>query len=160
MEREEMTESFLETEKQYLTFSIGHEVYGINIMQVKEIIRMLTITAIPETFNFIKGVINLRGQIIPVMDVRKRFNIPEKEWDDRTCIIVVNLNEIEMGLIVDNVNEVVEISPEQIDEMPSINNSTAQKYVRGIGKIQDSVKILLNLEKLLFDDREPIEMED
>lgn len=139
-------------ENQYLTFGIQNEVYGINILSVVEIIRLISITTIPESFDFIKGIINLRGKIIPVMDVRIRFNLDEKEYDDRTCIIVTNINGYEMGMIVDMVLEVLEIPEEQVEPMPSVGSSGQQRFIRGIGKMEDGVKILLDLNRLLFDE--------
>lgn len=140
------------SENQFLTFALASETYGINILNVMEIIRMIKITDIPETFDFIKGIINLRGKIIPVMDVRIRFNIAEKEYGDRTCIIVINVKGVEMGLIVDNVNEVMEIPDARIEGMPSVSNSSHQRFVKGIGKTEGRITILLDLEKMLFDD--------
>lgn len=139
-------------ENQYLTFGIASEVYGINILSVVEIIRLINITSIPESFDFIKGIINLRGKIIPVMDVRIRFGIDEKAYDDRTCIVVTNIHGYEMGLIVDQVLEVVEIPNEQVEKMPSVGASTQQKFVKGIGKSEEGVRILLDLDRLLFED--------
>src|SRR3972149_6846013 len=94
-------------ENKFLTFLIGEEYYGVGIEYVIEIIRMIKITPMPEMFNFIKGVVNLRGKVIPVMDVRLRFGLKESEYDDRTCIIVVSIGELEIGLIVDTVSEVI-----------------------------------------------------
>ena len=145
----------LENETQddlYLTFHLAQETYGMNILQVQEIIRLLKITIIPESPNFIKGVINLRGKIIPVMDVRLRFGIAAKNYDDRTCIIVVAVKDTEMGLIVDEVDEVIEILPKQIEEMPAMSSSSHQRFIKGIGKINDQVKILLDMDKLLAEE--------
>ncbi len=144
-------QNFEQQENQYLTFTIGEEVYGINILNVLEIIRVVNITSVPDTFEFIKGIINLRGKIIPIMDVRIRFGFNERAFDDRTCIIVVNINNIEMGLIVDRVSEVLEIPSENIEPMPSLSQSGHQKFIKGIGKTEDGVKILLDLDKLLFE---------
>lgn len=139
-------------ENQFLTFGIEKETYAIDLLNVMEIIRLIQITPIPETFPFIKGIINLRGKIIPVMDVRMRFNIAEKAYEDRTCIIVVNIKGLEMGLIVDHVSEVLEIPESQTDAMPSVSKTASQRFVRGIGKTDGGVKIILDLDKLLFDE--------
>lgn len=136
-------------ENKYLTFKIDTEVYGINVLDVVEILRMIGITPIPESLPYIRGIINLRGKIIPVMDVRLRFGLEEKQADDRTCIIVVNMKGVDIGLVVDAVAEVIEIPAEQIDSMPSVHQSGHQKFIRGIGKVDDSVKILLELEKMV-----------
>ncbi len=138
-------------ENQFLTFGIEKETYAIDLLNVMEIIRLIQITPIPETFPFIKGIINLRGKIIPVMDVRLRFNLVEKNYEDRTCIIVVSIKGVEMGLIVDHVSEVLEIAQEQIDSMPSVSKNAAQRFVKGIGKTDGGVKIILDLDSLVFD---------
>lgn len=140
-------------ENQFLTFSIAQEIYAINILNVVEIIRMIKITPLPETYTFIKGIINLRGKIIPVMDIRLRFSLPEKESDDRTCIIVVHIKDVEIGLIVDAVSEVTEIPTANIENMPDINKNSSQKYIQGLGKTGDQVKIILDLDRLLFEEQ-------
>lgn len=137
---------------QFLTFGIASETYAISILNVMEIIRLMNIIKIPETFDFIKGVINLRGKIIPVMDVRTRFNLPLHDYDDRTCIIVVMLKDVEMGLIVDAVSEVLEIPNESTEPIPKVGNASHKRFVKGIGKINDEVKIILDLDRLLFDE--------
>lgn len=139
-------------EDKYLTFKVSSENYGMNVLDVVEILRMITITNIPESLDYIKGIINLRGKIIPVMNVRVRFGLDEIEYDDRTCIIVVSVKGVDIGLIVDAVAEVLEISEGQIDCMPSVSQGAHQKFIRGIGKIDDQVKILLDLEKLIGDE--------
>jgi purine-binding chemotaxis protein CheW len=117
-----------------------------------EIIRIIKITPMPEMFDFLKGVINLRGNVIPVMDVRLRFGLKERDYDDRTCIIVVKIKDLEIGLIVDTVSEVIEIPEGQIEPPPKMHMKSQQKYIMGIGKTGDEVKILLDLNKLLFDE--------
>ncbi len=139
-------------ENQFLTFGIEKETYAIDLLNVMEIIRLIQITPIPETFDFIKGIINLRGKIIPVMDIRMRFSLEEKPYEDRTCIIVVSIKGMEMGLIVDHVSEVLEIPESQTDAMPSVSKTASQRFVRGIGKTDGGVKIILDLDKLLFDE--------
>lgn len=132
----------------FLTFHVGKEVYGIEIFHVIEIVRIPKITNVPEMPDSIKGVVNLRDSIIPVMDVRLRFGMPEREYDERSCLIVVKVNKATTGLIVDRVNEVVEIPVGQIEPPPQ-NNKFTQCYLSGIGKTGDSVNILLNLSALL-----------
>jgi len=102
--------------------------------------------------DFVKGVINLRGQVIPVIDVRTRFHLESRAYDDRTCVVVVNISDMSVGLIVDTVNEVVSIPPEQISPPPKVATGTTGRYVQGMGKVGDSVKILLNVQKLLRDE--------
>lgn len=139
-------------ENQFLTFNIGEETYGLNIQCVMEIIRILNFTPIPEMSEYIKGVINLRGKIIPVMDVRLRFALPPREYDDRTCIIVVRVQELEMGLIVDSVAEVIDIPEGQIEAAPRLGKVQTQRFVKGIGKVGDTVKIILDTDCLLFEE--------
>jgi len=135
----------------FLTFSIGKEDYGIEISHVTEIIGIQAITEVPELPEYIKGIINLRGKIIPVMDVRLRFRKSAKEYNDRTCIIVVDIQEVSVGLIVDTVNEVMNIEDENIVPPPDMKTGFRNRYVKGIGKVGSDVKLLLDCEKLLSD---------
>lgn len=133
----------------YLTFRLADEDYGIEICHVTEIIGIQKITKVPDMANFIRGVINLRGKVIPVMDVRARFRLPPRDYDERTCVIVVNVNDQDIGLVVDRVNEVVDIPVDQVEPPPLSSQSQSTRYIRGIGKMGDSVKVLLDAEKLL-----------
>ena len=135
----------------FLTFSIGKEDYGIEISHVTEIIGIQAITEVPELPEYIKGINNLRGKIIPVMDVRLRFRKSAKEYNDRTCIIVVDIQEVSVGLIVDTVNEVMNIEDENIVPPPDMKTGFRNRYVKGIGKVGSDVKLLLDCEKLLSD---------
>lgn len=145
-----------EVKKQkYVTFMSGKEYFGLKIEYVNEIIVIQEITAIPETEDYIKGLINLRGKIIPVIDVRLRFKQEPFEYNDRTCIIVINVNGTVVGLIVEKIAEVVEISEENLLPSPTIakfDKSQQDRYVYAIGKVGDSVKLLLDPDKLLHDD--------
>ena len=134
----------------YLTFHIGTEDYGISIAYVTEIIGIQSITEIPEMPDFIKGVINLRGKVIPVMDVRTRFKLSPREYDERTCIIVVEIDGTSVGLVVDAVNEVADIPEDQV-EAPPKSKRKGGSYIQGIGKIDKEVKILLDVNKILYD---------
>jgi purine-binding chemotaxis protein CheW len=136
----------------YLTFSLADEDYGIEIRYVIEIIGIQKITKVPNLPDFIKGVINLRGKVIPVMDVRARFNIEARDYDERTCIVVVNIDGEAMGLVVDHVNEVADIPEGQVEPPPSSAHSQASRYISGIGKMEDEVKILLDVERLISQD--------
>lgn len=143
-----------ETQKdRYVTFKSGNEYFGLKIQYVNEIIVFQEITAIPESEDYIKGLINLRGKIIPVIDVRLRFKQEPFEYTDRTCIIVINFNNTVVGLIVEQIAEVVEIPEQNILPAPSICRSekSQNKYVYAIGKVGDSVKLLLDPDKLLND---------
>ncbi len=135
----------------YLTFHIANEDYGIEIAYVTEIVGIQTITEVPDMPNFVKGVINLRGQVIPVIDVRIRFGLQPRAYDDRTCVIVVNINNTSIGLLVDTVNEVLDIPPAQISPPPAIHSGSGGRYIQGMGKVGDTVKILLDVNKLLYD---------
>lgn len=132
----------------YLTFLVDTEEYGIAIRYVTEIIGLQKITDIPDLPPVIKGVINLRGRIIPVMDMRSRFRLPAREYDSRTCVVVVNLDSRTIGLIVDRVSEVQVIPAEQV-EPPPRSGKGGCRYIQGIGKIDDQVKILLEVTTLL-----------
>lgn len=133
----------------FLIFSIDKEQYGIEIKYVLEIIGIQKITEVPELPDYVKGVINLRGKIIPVMDVRLRFKKKFRDYDDRTCIIVVQIKDMSIGLIIDRVIEVVDIEEEQITPPPELNKSSSNKYIKGIGKIGEEVKLLIDCDKLL-----------
>lgn len=151
MEMEEDTQK-----GRFLTFALEKESYGIEIKYVTEIIGIQPITEIPELPKYVKGIINLRGKIIPVMDIRLRFKKESKEYNDRTCIIVVDIQEISIGLIVDTVSEVLVIPEEDIVDPPQMNKNFSNRYIKMIGKIGEDVKLLLDCEKLLTED----ELED
>ncbi|EGW39725.1 chemotaxis protein CheW [Desulfosporosinus sp. OT] len=136
----------------FLTFSLGRESYGIEIRYVTEIIGIQAITEIPELPEYVKGIINLRGKIIPVMDVRLRFKKEPREYNDRTCVIVVDIKDISIGLIVDSVSEVLTIPEQGIVEPPKMNKGFNNRYIKNIGKVGNDVKLLLDCEKLLTDD--------
>lgn len=138
----------------YVTFKSGDEYFGLKIQYVNEIIVFQEITKIPESENYIKGLINLRGKIIPVIDVRLRFKQEPFEYTDRTCIIVVNVKNIVVGLIVEQIAEVVEIQDENIIPSPSVGKAdkSQNKYVYAIGKVGDQVKLLLDPDRLLNDE--------
>lgn len=135
----------------YLTFHLGTEVYAIEIRFVTEIIGILKITPIPEMPEFIKGVINLRGKIIPVMDVRTRFKLVPRAYDERTCVVVVHLKETDIGLVVDTVSEVADIPADQIEDAGDLAHGRSTAFLKGIGKVGDEIRILLDIDKLLFD---------
>ena len=141
-------------EDKFLTFILSKEEYGIEIRYVTEIVGIQNITQVPDMPDFIKGVINLRGKVIPVMDVRLRFDIEERPYDDRTCIVVININEQAVGLIVDRVSEVLDIPKTEIELPPKIRRSERINFIQGLGKVGDKVKILLNANKLLYEEEE------
>lgn len=133
----------------FLTFSLGKEVYAIEIKFVTEIIGIQPITEVPELPEYVKGIINLRGKIIPVLDVRLRFKKKPVDYNDRTCIIVVEVKEVSVGLIVDNVSEVLSIADEDIVPPPDMNKGTENKYIKAIGKVGNEVKLILGCEELM-----------
>jgi len=133
----------------YLLFSIDNESYGIGIQYVTEIIGIQKITEVSGLPDYLKGIINLRGKIIPVMDVRIRFGKKEKEYNDRTCIIVIDIMEMPVGLIVDGVSEVAVINESDISELPQLYQKHKNRFVKNIGKTGNDVKLLLDCEKLL-----------
>lgn len=136
----------------FLTFALGNEFYGIEIKYVTEIVGMQPITEVPELPAYIRGIINLRGKIIPVMDVRLRFKKPLKEYNDRTCIIVVDIKDIYIGLIIDSVSEVMSIPEGDIVPPPEVNKGFNNRYIKGIGKVGSDVKLILDCDKLLNDE--------
>lgn len=135
----------------FLIFNVGNEFYGIEISMITEIIGIQPITEVPELPEYIRGIINLRGKIIPVMDVRMRFKKSFREYNDRTCVIVIDIQEISIGLIVDGVTEVAVIPESDIVAPPDMNK-TGNRYIKGIGKSGSEVKLLLDCTRLLNED--------
>ncbi|RMF93060.1 MAG: chemotaxis protein CheW [Candidatus Schekmanbacteria bacterium] len=133
----------------FLTFFLGKEEYGLPILTVQEIIALLPITPVPRTPNYFKGLTNLRGKIIPVMDLRLKFGMEELEPTDETCIIVVRTSKQLMGLIVDRVSEVKNISDESIDEPPEFGDNSITDYLSAIGKSNESVVLIVDIEKVV-----------
>ncbi|WP_022666470.1 chemotaxis protein CheW [Desulfospira joergensenii] len=137
----------------YLTFSLAGESYGIGILKVKEIIGMMPITPVPRTPEFMKGVINLRGKVIPVIDLRLKFSMPPMEYSERTCIIVVEIDSetdtVLTGIVVDAVSEVMNIGEQDIEDPPTFGTRMDTNYITGMGKTEDDVKILLNIDRVL-----------
>ena len=136
----------------FLTFSLGNEFYGIEIKYVTEIVGMQPITEVPELPVYIRGIINLRGKIIPVMDVRLRFKKPPRDYNDRTCIIVIDIKDISIGLIIDSVSEVLSIPEGDIVPPPEVSKGLTNRYIKGIGKVGSDVKLILDCDKLLNDE--------
>ena len=136
----------------FLTFALGKEGYGIEISYVTEIIGIQSITEVPELPEYVKGIINLRGKIIPVIDVRLRFRKPSVEYNDRTCTVVIDIKDVSVGLIVDTVAEVMIIADQDIVPPPNGKTGFHNRYIKGIGKVGNGVKLLLDCEKLLNDD--------
>lgn len=139
----------------YLTFIIDQEEYAIDIQYVMEIIGYQPITDIPEIAEYVQGIINLRGKVIPIIDVRLRFKKPFREYNDRTCIIVINIDGVDVGFIVDAVSEVLNIPAEKIVDPPARSTGFSNRYIKGIAKNKDKVQLILDCKKVL--DYEEIE---
>lgn len=135
----------------YLTFMLDDECYGMEISYITDIIQMQPIATLPEVRRYVKGIINLRGEIIPVMDVRLRFGKEEIPYTERTCIIVARTDTLCVGLIVDSVCEVIQLADESIAPPPKING-TSNRFIKAIGKVDQEIKLLLNFEKLVADE--------
>lgn len=140
----------------YLTFSLKEEEYGIGILKVKEIIGMMPVTAVPRTPPFIKGVVNLRGKVIPVIDLRSKFDMASIPYDERTCIIVVEIDgdkaTVLIGIVVDSVSEVLNIKADEIEPAPTFGTRLDTQYILGMAKTDGGVKILLNIDRVLSSD--------
>lgn len=136
----------------YLTFQLGEEEYGVDIRFVTEVVGLQEITSVPDMPEFIKGVINLRGKVIPVMDVRMRFNMEKRAYDDRTCVVVVDIDDTSVGLVVDEVQEVADIPESRIEPPPRVSKATRSRFIMGLGKMEDKVTILLDVRNLLYEE--------
>ncbi|MCK4487783.1 MAG: chemotaxis protein CheW [Desulfobacterales bacterium] len=150
---DQATKAMTDGEGKYLTFALAKEEYGIGILKVKEIIGLMSVTAVPQTPGFVKGVINLRGKVIPVVDLRLKFGMQEIEYTERTCIIVVEIvgyaGDTQIGIVVDAVSEVLNIKGEDIEETPTFGAKLDTDYILGMAKIEGGVKILLDIDKVL-----------
>lgn len=145
-----------EKEGKYLTFTLDDEEYGIGILKIKEIIGMMPVTAVPQTPDFVKGVINLRGKVIPVVDLRLRFGLKSIEYTERTCIVVVEIasptGTVMIGVVVDAVSEVLNIKGDDIEETPTFGTDLNTDYILGMAKMEGGVKILLDIDRVLSQD--------
>ena len=153
---EQLNKAIMEKEGKYLTFALGPEEYGLEILKVREIICYMEITAVPQTPHYVKGVVNLRGQVIPVIDLRAKFGMETMEITEETCIIVVEISQgdrnFSTGIVVDHVQEVLDIAGEDIEEAPQFGSAVNTDFILGMGKIGESVKILLDINKVLAGD--------
>jgi purine-binding chemotaxis protein CheW len=142
-----------EREGKYLTFTLAGEEYGIGILKIKEIIGMMPITSVPQTPEFVKGVINLRGKVIPVVDLRLRFGMEAIDYTERTCIIVVEISgkgdTVLIGIVVDSVSEVLNIKGEDVEDTPTFGAKLDTDYILGMAKMEGGVKILLDIDRVL-----------
>ena len=141
-------------EGKYLTFKLGKEEYGLQILKVRTIIELMDITPVPQTPSYVVGVINLRGQIIPIIDTRMKFGMSQIERTEETCIIVVevkneNNETVDVGIMVDHVSEVLDINKSEIEKAPALGDGMDSSFILGMAKTRNSVKILLNIDKVL-----------
>lgn len=134
---------------QLVTFSIGEEEFGVNILKVQEIIRTMEITKVPRAPEFVEGVINLRGKVIPIIDLRRRFGLAPKAHDKNTRIIVIEINNVIVGFVVDAVSEVLRIPASTVEPPPPVVAGVESDYISGVGQLQDRLLIMLDLDKLL-----------
>ncbi len=137
------------TEGKFLTFVLNNEVYGIEILKVREIIGLMDITNVPQTPDYMKGVINLRGKVIPVIDLRIKFSMPEEKHTQETCTIVVEVDNTSIGIIVDRVSEVMEIKGDEIEDPPQFGQGIDTNFIMGLGKTKETIVILLDIAKVL-----------
>jgi len=136
-------------EGKFLTFVLGEEIYGIEILKASEIIGLMDITTVPQTPDYMKGVINLRGKVIPVIDLRMKFSMQEGERTQETCVIVVEVNGTSIGVIVDSVSEVSDITGAEIEDAPNFGQGIDTSFIMGLGKVRDKIIILLDIETVL-----------
>lgn len=134
--------------KQYVVFLLGKENYGVEIHSVTTIEKMLPYARVPKTPDYIKGVINLRGEIVPIMDIRTRFGMEISEETEETRVIIIKINDISLGIIVDEVDEVLDLNEEAIENVANFTNDLSMDYILGVGKIDGKIVTLLNIEKL------------
>ena len=148
-----LSAAFADREGKYLTFTLDEEAYGIGILKIKEIIGMMPITPVPQTPDFVKGVVNLRGKVIPVVELRLRFGLEATGYTERTCIIVVETEgqsgDLVIGIVVDSVSEVLNIKAEDIEDAPNFGTKLNMDYILGMAKMEGGVKILLDIDRVL-----------
>ena len=153
---QQLNKAITEKEGKYLTFALANEEYGLEILKVREIIGYMEITAVPQTPAYVKGVINLRGQVIPVVNLRTKFGMETTDTTEETCIIVVETGQkghsFSTGIVVDHVEEVLDIAGEDIEEAPQFGSTVNTDFILGMGKIGESVKILLDIDRVLAGD--------
>ncbi len=150
---DQAVQAIIDREGKYLTFTLADEEYGIGMLKIKEIVGMMPITTVPQTPEFVKGVINLRGKVIPVVDLRLRFGMKAIDYNDRTCIIVVEIEgsagTIQIGIVVDSVSEVLSIKGDDIEDTPVFGTKLNTDYILGMAKMEGGVKILVDIGRVL-----------
>jgi purine-binding chemotaxis protein CheW len=141
--------------EQMVTFNLGQEEFGVNILQVQEIDRPAEITEVPQVDRCIEGVINLRGKVIPIINLRTKFGMPPKEYDNHTRIIVVNIKDDTVGMIVDSVSEVLRVPPDSLEEAPRLITGVSTNYIKAIARLDNRMLIYLNLESIVTTGKKP-----
>jgi purine-binding chemotaxis protein CheW len=136
-------------ELKVIVFALADEEYGVEVEKVKTIERMMPMTRVPKTYSFVKGVINLRGVVVPVIDLRGRFGLPEQDYTDNSRIVIIAVNDMEVGLIVDSANDVIDVDSDAIQDPPEIVGGVRAKYLQGVAKLGDRLLVLLNLQEVL-----------
>lgn len=144
-----MIENLTSTENQYVLFRLDNEYYGIDILNVQTIEKVMNITRVPRALDYVEGVINLRGEIVPVINLRKRFYLSKMELNEESRIIIVSIEDTVIGLLVDGSSEVLQLASEDIDDVSNITDSIKNDYIKGIGKKENRIIILLDLKKVL-----------
>ena len=151
-----MSESMRDIGGKYLTFMLDDEEYGIEILKVREIIGIMDITKVPQTPSFVEGVINLRGKVIPIIDLRRRFKLADRAHDKHTRIIVIEISSMVVGFVVDSVSEVLRIPANTVEPPPPVVSGLDSEYISGVGKLEDRLLILLDLNKLLSNEEHSV----
>jgi len=150
---EQVSQKQIDDIEQMVTFNLGQEKFGVNILQVQEINRMVEITRVPQTDQYVEGIINLRGKVIPIIDLRKKFGMPEKEYDNQTRIVVVDVNNEVVGLVVDGVSEVLRVQTDTLEDAPKLvsgeSSYSGAEYIKSIAKLEDRLLIYLDLGKIV-----------
>jgi purine-binding chemotaxis protein CheW len=136
-------------ELKVIVFALADEEYGVEVEKVKTIERMMPMTRVPKTYSFVKGVINLRGVVVPVIDLRGRFGLPEQDYTDNSRIVIIAVNDMEVGLIVDSANDVIDVDSDSIQDPPEIVGGVRAKYLQGVAKLGERLLVLLNLQEVL-----------
>ncbi len=149
VEQTAVAEDMLSIEGKFLTFVLCGEEYGLEILKVREINGLIDITSVPQMPDYMKGVINLRGKVIPIIDLRLKFSLPEADYTKETCIIVVDVQDTLIGIVVDTVSEVVDVTAKEIEPAPHMGHQVSTDFILGLAKIKGQVKILLDVEKVL-----------
>ncbi|MCD6162796.1 MAG: chemotaxis protein CheW [candidate division Zixibacteria bacterium] len=151
---DDITKEHTDNLEQMVTFSLGREEFGINILKVQEINRMVEITKVPQTEHYVEGIINLRGKVIPILDLRKKFGMPEREYDNQTRILVVDITKETVGLVVDSVSEVLRVPSDSLEKAPKLTTGgkggyASAEYIKSVAKLDNRLLIYLDLEKIV-----------